>query len=170
MEGEFKGVIIHEFGHALGLMHEHQSPVATCVNEFNWEFIIKYLGGPPNNWDEDKIRFNMAPWEGEDLMMTEFDRESVMLYTFPAEYYLKGDQSNCYIPHSNDDISEKDKFTVEYMYPADAAARVRNASAARAKFDALVQAAAARGTKTAGLNYEKIFFTVPGQAGLDDED
>ncbi len=48
------GIILHEFGHALGILHEHQSPVANCVNEYNWEFIVKYLSGPPNNWDERK--------------------------------------------------------------------------------------------------------------------
>lgn len=170
MQGEYKGVITHEFGHALGLMHEHQSPVASCVNEFNWKFIIKYLGGPPNNWDESKVKFNMAPLEGEDLMMTEFDVQSVMLYTFPAKFYLKGEQSSCYISQPNNDISEKDKFTVEYMYPVDAAARVKNAAAARAKFEALVAASAAKGTKAAGINYEKIFFTAPSEAGEGDDE
>ena len=43
LEGELKGVILHEFGHALGLYHEHQSPVADCGSEFNWDFIFTFL-------------------------------------------------------------------------------------------------------------------------------
>ena len=38
LEGEAKGVILHEFGHALGLYHEHQSPVANCDSEYNWDY------------------------------------------------------------------------------------------------------------------------------------
>src|SRR5262245_40145530 len=37
-EGDVRGVVLHEFGHALGLLHEHQSPAGGCQHEFNWEF------------------------------------------------------------------------------------------------------------------------------------
>ena len=36
-EGELRRIILHEFGHALGMMHEHQSPVSDCDSEINWE-------------------------------------------------------------------------------------------------------------------------------------
>ena len=161
---EPRGIILHEMGHALGLLHEHQSPVSDCVNEFNWDYIANYLKGPPNNWDEATIKFNMAPFSGEDLMMTEFDSESVMLYSFPKEYYLKGESSKCFIPKSNTTISDTDRVTINYMYPADASARVKNFEQSKAQFSAIMQKAEAAGTKSVGINYEEAYFGAEGVA------
>jgi len=52
------GTVLHEFGHALGLIHKHQSP-ARGGFEWNREEVIKSLSGPPNNWDLDTIEHNM---------------------------------------------------------------------------------------------------------------
>ena len=162
---EPRGVILHEFGHAMGFLHEHQSPVANCVNEFNWDYITKYLSGPPNNWDEETIKFNMAPFAGEDLMMTDFDAKSVMLYSFPKEYYLQGEQSSCFIPSSNNDISENDRVTIDYMYPSDAGARVKNFEQSKAQFMAIMKKAEAAGTtKSISINYVDAFFGSQGVA------
>jgi len=160
---EVQGVILHEFGHALGFLHEHQSPAATCGNEFNWEFITNYLKGAPNNWDEETIKFNLAPLAGEDLMLTDFDAQSVMLYSFPAEYYLNGDKSNCFIPQSNNGISETDRVTINYMYPADANARIKNFEQSKAQFMAIWDKAQAEGTtKSVGVNFPEAYFGAKG--------
>ncbi len=158
------GIILHEFGHALGILHEHQSPVANCVNEYNWEFIVKYLSGPPNNWDEETIKFNMAPFGGEDLMMTDFDAKSVMIYSFPKEYFINADKSTCYLPGSNTEISATDRVTVNYMYPSDPAARVKNFEQSRAQFAEVMKKAEAAGTKAAGMDYEQAYFGSKGVA------
>ena len=40
-EAELRRTILHEFGHALGMMHEHQSPRPVRCSEINWEAAYK---------------------------------------------------------------------------------------------------------------------------------
>ena len=170
LAGEYAGVIKHEFGHAFGMLHEHQSPAATCGNEFNWDFIVKYLSGPPNNWDMDTIKFNLAPYAGDDLMMTDFDPQSIMLYSFPAEYYVQGDKSSCFIGGSNTEISGADKVTVEYMYAADMAARTKTYEESKAKMQALLtKAEGTEASKSISMDYLDAYFNPKGVAA-DEED
>jgi|GEM_PF-1852232 len=161
---DVQGVILHEFGHALGLMHEHQSPAADCVNEFNWDYLNKQLAGPPNNWDKQTIETNMAPYVGEDLklMLTDFDAKSVMLYYFPPDYYLKGKQASCYIPSPNDDISATDRETIEFMYPADQGQRITNFADSKAQFMKIWDKSGDAGTRDATLNLPALYFTAAG--------
>ena len=161
---DVRGTILHEFGHALGFLHEHQSPVSECANEFNWDYIVKYLGGPPNNWDEDTIKVNMAPQAGDDLMMTDFDPKSIMLYYFPAEFYLKGEKSSCYIVAPNDSISETDRGTIEYMYPVDQGERESNYAQSKAQFSAIQTKAEHAGTKAVNMDFMGAFFGDKGVA------
>jgi hypothetical protein len=165
---EVKGTILHEFGHALGFLHEHQSPVSDCNNEFNWDYITKYLSGPPNNWDEDTIKTNMAVESSDDLMMTDFDSKSIMLYYFPPDYYLKGDKSSCYIPAPNNEISEADRGTIEYMYPVDLAERESNYTQAKAQMSAIVQKAEQAGTKGVNFDFLGAFFGDKGVAATEE--
>jgi len=75
-----QGTVLHEFGHALGFIHEHQSP-ASGGFEWNEEEVIKSLSGPPNYWDEETIQHNMFDTYDEDqLTMTEYDSTSIMHY------------------------------------------------------------------------------------------
>jgi hypothetical protein len=45
---------VHEFGHALGLIHEHQNPNRAI--QWNRDAVINDLQGPPNNWDLKQSR------------------------------------------------------------------------------------------------------------------
>ena len=49
-EEEYSRVVIHEFGHALGCIHEHQSPAADIP--WDKEAVYRYYMGPPNNWSK----------------------------------------------------------------------------------------------------------------------
>lgn len=168
-QGDVRGVILHEFGHALGLLHEHQSPAGGCQKEFNWEFINSYLSGPPNNWDKQTIDFNMQTDFGDDLKMTEFDPKSVMLYSFSDKFYLKGSQSPCYAGHPNDDISALDHATLAHMYPVDPGARIDAFSKNKKALQAIVKAANEKGTKGASIDFVKTFFERKGTVGDPDD-
>jgi len=98
--------ILHEFGHALGLSHEHFHP--QCQTDLKIKTIIIYLQGPPNNWSEQQARFNMdaayyfdalgrraGPLDSHSVTSPRPDQASVMLYSFPADFYDTGNTSIC---------------------------------------------------------------------------
>lgn len=86
-------VMYHEFGHALGLVHEHQNPKEGI--KWNEQAVIDDLSGPPNNWSIDQIRRNVLDKvKLEDVDATGFDPKSVMLYYFPNEWTIGNFQTN----------------------------------------------------------------------------
>jgi len=156
-DGFLRGTIIHEFGHALGLRHEHQSPNGNCDEEYNWQYIYKYLSGPPNNWSKDQIDFNLRMATEASLMGTDFDPSSVMLYVFPAEFYKRKEASPCFHSTPNNSVSPSDRETVDYMYPVDPNERQKHFAEARASFEAVLLKADS--SKRAVLpDYMNVFF------------
>jgi len=75
-----KATVLHEFGHALGLIHEHQSP---AKGNFKWNksVVIESLSGPPNYWDRQTIESNMfGRYKKSEISGTEYDHRSIMHY------------------------------------------------------------------------------------------
>jgi hypothetical protein len=165
------GTIRHEFGHALGLQHEHQNPKSTCNADFDWDKIYKLLGEGENGWPKEQVDFNMRPLSGDGLVATTFNKLSVMLYSFPAQFYVNGDKSECYIPHDNNDISQGDREVLAGIYPADPNARLQRFQATKAEFSAMLDKQAEEGTRSVTVNAMKEFFGRPGNTGeADDEE
>jgi hypothetical protein len=97
------GTAAHEFGHAIGLGHEHQNPKGGL--EWNEAAVIQDLSGPPNNWTVDQIRFNVInKYSADQIRGTEFDPNSIMLYAFPSSWTKNGIST-----HSNEVLSDMDK-------------------------------------------------------------
>lgn len=96
------GTACHEFGHAIGMGHEHQSPFGGLL--WNEARVIAELGGSPNFWTEAEVRSNvLEKYAVDQIRGTEFDPESIMLYAFPASWTLDG-----YATHENADLSAQD--------------------------------------------------------------
>ena len=106
-----RGTPTHEFGHAIGLGHEHQNPAGGIT--WNEPEVIRDLSGPPNNWTVDQIRHNVLnKYSNDQVRGTEFDSNSIMLYEFPARWTL-----NTSGTHGNDDLSDQD---IAFIKSADA--------------------------------------------------
>jgi Astacin (Peptidase family M12A)/Bacterial pre-peptidase C-terminal domain len=108
-----EGVILHEFGHMIGLSHEHQNPDGGI--QWNEQAVIQALAGPPNFWDEATVRHNVLDkYRADQLHGTAFDPNSIMLYAFPAAWTTNG-----FATHANEKLSDLDRMFIQgaKMYP-----------------------------------------------------
>lgn len=107
-----EGTVLHEFGHAIGLAHEHQNPAGGI--QWNRDAVIGDLQAPPNNWLISQIEHNvLRKYSVDQVNGTKYDPESIMLYAFPAEW-----TSNGVATDRNEVLSDRDRAFVGSVYPA----------------------------------------------------
>ena len=110
-DDEVHRVVAHEFGHALGLIHEHQNPDKPI--SWNREAVIADLSGPPNNWDPETIENNIFKrYEPTEVTTTPTDRDSIMMYPIPASWTTDG-----FSVGLNTGLSTTDKTFIAGAYP-----------------------------------------------------
>jgi hypothetical protein len=140
---DWAGTVRHEFGHALGLMHEHQMPVGGCDQDFKWEDdpgytptqdingqyvndtkgrhpgIYTLLAGYPNYWPADKVKSNMRQLtiDYHNYDYGAFDPMSIMKYYFDPSYFVSGTAAHCY-SDKNNEISPVDQSGIHKWYPS----------------------------------------------------
>ena len=139
---DWQGVVIHEFGHALGFWHEHQHPQQPC--DFRWNDDAGYvptvdafgqyirdpsgrrpglytvLGGPPNYWPRWKVDANLAAITTSHMFdVSPFDNSSIMKYSFDGWMFVSGTNSHCYSTADNNQLSQRDIEAARRAYPMD---------------------------------------------------
>lgn len=103
-EAGLRAVVLHEFGHALGFIHEHQNPDGGIG--WNRDRVIHDLSGPPNHWSAEEIERNVFNgYDRRELLATPYDGRSIMLYAFPPEWTLNGLATTTNQDLSADDIA-----------------------------------------------------------------
>ncbi|MFD1611156.1 M12 family metallopeptidase [Sphingomonas tabacisoli] len=107
---EARRVILHEFGHAVGLIHEHQNPKGGI--HWNKQAVIDDLSGPPNNWDLPTIQHNMFDaYAASEINGTKLDKDSIMLYPIPISWTTDGFSAGL-----NGQLSATDKTFIKQQY------------------------------------------------------
>lgn len=107
-EDEFRRVIIHEFGHALGLLHEQSNPLGGIL--WNKPFVYAYykqnLG-----WSSEKVDSNVFSVYNVEMTNGSYDPLSIMHYPIRREFTLNG-----YEVGRNTKLSLADKGLMKKIY------------------------------------------------------
>jgi len=108
---EYRRVILHEFGHAVGLIHEHQRPKGIQWNE---DALCRHAA-IAWGWNCNVVREQIIRKEQGDLIGTVFDVTSIMEYPFPPG--LATLDGHPFQAPANTQLSALDKVAACLAYP-----------------------------------------------------
>jgi hypothetical protein len=111
-DDEYSRVVIHEFGHAIGCIHEHQHPDASIP--WDREAAYRYYQRT-NGWDRAKVDRNVIQrYDRSQTQFSQFDADSIMEYPVDESLTI-GNFSIGW----NRQLSATDKTFIAACYPKD---------------------------------------------------
>ena len=107
-------VVLHEFGHALGMVHEHQSAFG---NQIQWNLPKVYnWAKTTQGWDAEQTDMQILDkYDRTEINGSTFDPKSVMLYFYPADLTLDNKGTSI-----NPRLSQVDTIYLNSKYPGSA--------------------------------------------------
>lgn len=106
---EFQRTILHEFGHALGLLHEHLNPLSGI--RWNEAKVYAYYM-QTQNWSKEMVDRNVLNKYSVTQTNNTYDPKSIMHYPVSKELTLDN-----YEVGWNNDLSSQDKEFIAKLYP-----------------------------------------------------
>lgn len=103
------GITLHEFGHALGLQHEHFHPDGQI--RWNRDVVLRHFGGAPYGWSARQTETQVLRRLEEEFRCGPLNPESIMNYPIPpglAENFSSSQAAT---------ISDGDYRCIALLYP-----------------------------------------------------
>jgi hypothetical protein len=107
---EFNRTVVHEFGHALSLVHEHSHPDANI----SWNKPVVYAYYQKQGWSKDDVDQQIfAKYDLSQVNGSQYDPHSIMHYPIDASMVTNPAD----VVGWNTDLSELDKEVIASLYP-----------------------------------------------------
>jgi serralysin len=109
-ENTFRRTVLHEFGHALGLIHEHQSP-SSGIN-WNKQAVYEYYK-EHFEWNKKVVDENIFDkYKARQTRYSTYDPQSIMHYPIRKDFTTDGTSVGW-----NDHLSKSDLEFIKMLYP-----------------------------------------------------
>lgn len=108
-EMQIRAIILHEFGHALGMLHEHMNPMSNIKwnKPVVYAYYLQYDG-----WDKETVDRQVFDRYSVTMTNKSYDPKSIMHYPIPSNFTLDN-----YSVGENYELSESDKKLIKELYP-----------------------------------------------------
>ena len=108
-EEQIRAIVLHEFGHSLGLLHEHMNP----MGKIKWDKPVVYAYYQQyEGWSKTMVDQQVFGRYSVTMTNKKYDPLSIMHYPVPAHFTEDG-----YSVGENSELSEDDKKLIGELYP-----------------------------------------------------